>query len=220
MNMHLLFQEFAHVMARVTNYKGNPEELLEDKKSGLITHIFGRDRKRVMTRTEFKRLQRELITDVLFLEFSRYQPDKYTETISELDFCSHLLYNSNMPAKKKAKMLKRIEKKYGKDGKGVGFPDFRNFYYVLFGGADLERAMFFLDNEKNGVTKEEFGNIAKWVANRGVSDYVIDIIFTLLDEDGDAHLSIEEFKPVLFQWRHSRGFQKAALQISLGHLEI
>lgn len=208
-------------MARVSNYKGDPDELLDDNKSGLITYVFGKDRKRVLTKTEFKRLQRELINDVLYLEFIRYEPDKNSETITEVDFVNHLLYNAAMPSKKKAKMIKRVEKAYGgKKSKGVTFTDFKNFYYVLFGGADLERAMFFLDAEKNGVTAEEFSTIAKWVANRSISDYVVQIIFTLLDEDGDQHLSIEEFKPVLFQWRHSRGFQKAALNISLGQLKI
>lgn len=206
-------------MARVAGYKGDPEELLADKRSGVITYIFGSDRKRVMTRVEFVRLQRELIQDVLYLEFLRYTTDKNNLTIPETEFCNHLLYNANMPSKKKAKMLKRVEKAF-KNSPGVTFDEFKNFYYILFGGSDLERAMFFLDSEKNGVTRDEFCSIAKWVANRGISDHVIDVIFTLLDEDGDAHLSIEEFKPVLFQWRHSRGFQKASLQVSLGHLRI
>ena len=30
---------------------------------------------------------------------------------------------------------------------------FKQFYYVLFGGSDLERAMFFLDAEKKGVNR-------------------------------------------------------------------
>lgn len=212
-------QEFAHVMARIANYKGDPEELLNDGTSGVITYIFGTDRKRVMTRTEFIRLQRELIQDVLYLEFLRYTTDDSKQTISEIDFCNHLLYDSNMPSKKKAKMLKRVEKAF-KSSPGVTFDEFKNFYYVLFGGSDLERAMFFLDSEKNGVTSEEFCNIAKWVANRGISEHIVDVIFTLLDEDGDKHLSVEEFQPVLFQWRHTRGFQKASLQVKLGHLKI
>lgn len=212
-------QEFAHVMARISGYKGNPEDLMEESKSGLMSYVFGQDRSKGLDISQFKRLQRELIRDVLFLEFRRYRPDPKSQTIDELDFCHHLLYNANIPSKKKAKMLKRVEKAF-KDSPGVTFDEFKNFYYVLFGGADLERAMFFLDTEKNGVTKEEFGDIAKWVANKEVSRHVIDVVFTLLDENSDDHLSIQEFQPVLFQWRHSRGFQKASLQVSLGQLKI
>ena len=48
----------------------------------------------------------------------------------------------------------------------------------------------------------------------------MEIIYALLDEDGDRNLSIKEFSPVLFQWRRSRGFQNQALQIALGKLKI
>ncbi len=207
-------------MAKVADIKGDPEDLLKDKKSGLITYIFGKDRTRVMTKEEFIRIQRDLISDVLYLEFRRYTKEESDQqSIDEVDFCKHLLYNAHIPNKKKARLLKRVEKKF-KSTDGVSFQDFKNFYYVLFGGADLERAMFFLDAEKKGVTREEFYHIARWVANRDISKHVIEVIFTLLDEDEDLHLSIKEFQPVLFQWRHSRGFQKASLQVSLGHLRI
>ncbi len=213
-------QEFAYVMAKVADYKGNPEELLLDSKSGLVNYIFGKDRDRVITREDFIRIQSDLISDVLFLEFRRYKPvDTGSQSISEVDFCHHLLYNAHIPSKKKKKMMKRVEKRF-KGNIGINFQDFKGFYYVLFGGADLERAMFFLDAEKKGVTRDEFYTIAHWVANKDISRHVIEVIFTLLDEDGDEHLSIQEFQPVLFQWRHSRGFQKASLQVSLGHLRI
>ncbi len=208
-------------MAKVADYKGDPEDLVKDHKSGLVTYIFGKDRTRVMTKDEFIRIQRDLISDVLFLEFRRYTKlDSDHQAISEVDFCKHLLYNAHIPNKKKAKMLKRVEKKFKKNSDGISFIDFKDFYYVLFGGADLERAMFFLDAEKKGVTREEFYHIARWVSGKDISRNVIEVIFTLLDEDGDQHLSIKEFQPVLFQWRHSRGFQKASLQVSLGHLKI
>ncbi len=58
-------------MAKVVGYHGDPEDFLKDNKSGLITYIFGKDRDRVMTREEFMRIQRELIHDVLYLEFRR-----------------------------------------------------------------------------------------------------------------------------------------------------
>ncbi len=206
-------------MAKVADYKGDPEELVHDHASGLITFLFGKERDRVMTREDFIRVQRELINDVLFLEFQRYASGEGSENISEVDFCRHLLYNALIPAKKKKKMVKRVAKRFT-DTDGISFEDFKSFYYVLFGGADLERAMFFLDSEKMGVTKEEFYHIAHWVAGKEIPRRVIEVLFTLLDDDGDQHLSIKEFQPVLFQWRHSRGFQKASLQVSLGHLKI
>ncbi len=209
-------------MAKVAKYPGDPEELIKDKKSALMNFFFGEERDKSITRDDFFKVQRDLINDILFLEFHRYIPKGSSKkTISEMDFCRHLLYNTNVPLKKKEKMLKRIQKKFrGKGTLDIDFLDFKNFYYVLFGGADLERAMFFIDAEKRGVTREEFYHIAFWVAHKILGEHLIDVVFTLLDEDGDAHLSIKEFQPILFQWRHSRGFQKAALQVSLGGLYI
>ena len=66
----------------------------------------------------------------------------------------------------------------------------------------------------------EFTNIARWVADSEIDPHLVELIYELLDEDGDKNLSIKEFSPVLFQWRRSRGFQNQSLQIALGELKI
>ena len=66
----------------------------------------------------------------------------------------------------------------------------------------------------------EFTSIAKWVANSDVDPHMVEVVYALLDEDGDRNLSVKEFSPVLFQWRRSRGFQHQNLQISMGQLQI
>ena len=68
--------------------------------------------------------------------------------------------------------------------------------------------------------REEFVNIARWVADCEIDPHLVEIVYALLDDDGDGHLSIKEFAPVFFQWRKSRGFQKASVQIALGELTI
>ena len=62
---------------------------------------------------------------------------------------------------------------------------FQNLFYVLAGGAELERALFFLDVEGIGVDLEEFRKISSWVSQRELSDHVAKVLFVLLDEDGD-----------------------------------
>lgn len=210
-------KEFVHVMASVTNYKGNPSDLMNDPNSGLLNYLFGKDRKKEINREKMHELQQDLMDDVLWLEFTRYSKDG--KTMSEVDFCHHLLLCANITSKKKKKMINRV-KKEANVGQGLSFADFKCFYNVLFGGADLERAMFFLDTEKNGINSSEFTNIARWVANAEINPHIIEVIYALLDEDGDRNLSIKEFKPVLFQWRRSRGFQHQNVQISMGQLQI
>merc|ERR1712165_478950 len=121
---------------------------------------------------------------------------------------------------KKEKMLARVSRRFKGKGPGISFNAFKNFYNVLFGGADLERAMFYLDTEGRGVNREEFAKIANWVCNQELDPHVVDVIYTLLDEDGDENLSTREFNPILFQWRHSRGFQKGSLAMSVGSLRF
>ena len=62
--------------------------------------------------------------------------------------------------------------------------------------------------------------IAQWVADIEVNPHMVDVIYALLDDNDDGSLSIQEFSPVLFQWRKSRGFQHQSLLIEIGNLKI
>ena len=108
---------------------------------------------------------------MLSLEFTRYCSK--TEKMTEEDFCRHMLYTSSLTSKKKEKMLARVSKRFKGKGPGICFTSFKNFYNVLFGGADLERAMFYLDTEGRGVNREEFAKIANWVCNQELDPHVV-----------------------------------------------
>ena len=45
-----------------------------------------------------------------------------------------------------------------------------------------------------------------------VDEHIIDVVFLLLDEDQDQRMSIEEFAPILYEWRHCRGYVQASSQ--------
>ncbi len=54
-----------------------------------------------------------MLQSTLALASCRYEvADKKRHTIEEIDFCRHLLYNASIPSKKKARMLKRVEKAF------------------------------------------------------------------------------------------------------------
>ena len=90
-------------MASVTNYKGDPNDMMNETHSGLLNYMFGKDRKKEINRETFTKLQQDLMNDVLWLEFTRYSKDG--KTISEVDFCTHLLLCANITSKKKRKMV-------------------------------------------------------------------------------------------------------------------
>merc|ERR1719374_61000 len=104
------------------------------------------------------------------MEFTRYSKDN--QTITDLDFCNHILLCANITA------------------------------------------------EKKGVNRQEFVDIARWVAGCEIDPHLVEIVYALLDDDNDGHLSIKEFTPVFFQWRKSRGFQHQSVQIAMGKLTI
>ncbi len=88
----------------MTNYKGDPEDLINQKHSGLMNYLFGEDRRKVINRESFLQFQRDLMRDVFWLEFTRYSKDG--KTITDKDFCNHLLLCANFTAKKKKHMVR------------------------------------------------------------------------------------------------------------------
>merc|ERR1719192_428351 len=95
--------------------------------SGLINYLFGKDKAKEINKGSFLEFQQKLLNDVLWLEFTRYSKDG--KTISDVDFCNHLLLCSDITSKKKKQMIKRVQKDV-KGSQGVTFADFKGFYNV------------------------------------------------------------------------------------------
>lgn len=219
-------KEFAYVSTKMAHKSGgfgsytelDQEEILASS-SGLLNYLFGKDRKGSMCREDFKKLQNDLLDEIIQLEFLEYDKDG-SGRISEVDLCKFLLKNTKIPPKKKAGMLKRVEKLYPSKARGISLPSFKNLFLVLASGAELERALFFLDVEGIGVDMEEFRKISSWVSQKELSDHVTKVLFVLLDDDGDGRFFKEEIGPVLLDWRNSRGFDKGSIHVTMGQLRI
>jgi len=219
-------KEFAYVSTKMAHKAGgfgsysqlDQEEILASN-SGLLNYLFGKDRSQSITKESFKQLQSDLLEEMIELEFREYDKDN-SGRISEADLCKFLLKNTKIPPKKKAAMLKRVEKMWPAKARGISLPSFKNLFYVLAGGAELERALFYLDVEGIGVDMAEFRRISSWVSQKELSDHVARVLYVLLDEDGDGRFFKEEIGPVLFDWRQSRGFDKGSLHVSMGQLRI
>merc|ERR1711892_1152034 len=196
-------KEFAYVSTKMAHKTGgfgsytnlDQEEILASS-SGLLNYLFGKDRTKSISREDIKKLQADLLEEIIELEFSEYDKDG-SGRISESDLCKFLLKNTKIPPKKKAAMLKRVEKLWPSKARGISLPSFKNLFYVLAGGAELERALFYLDVEGIGVDMEEFRKISSWVSHKELSDHVAKVLFVLLDDDGDGRFFKEEIGPVL-----------------------
>merc|ERR1719370_2584558 len=105
-------KEVVHVLAQVANIKTDPEQLWKAAQaSGLVRYLFKDDLSGFLTKEDFIKLQSDLITDVLAMEFTRYVEDT-SQKISEVDFCRHLLYSSSISQKKKDKMIKLVASEF------------------------------------------------------------------------------------------------------------
>ena len=91
-------------MAAITDYKGNLSDLTNCEYSGLMNYLFGKNRDKIIKREDFIRLQRDLIDDIMWLEFCRYSKDG--STISDLDLCNHLLCSANLTTKQRRQMVR------------------------------------------------------------------------------------------------------------------
>ena len=97
--------------------------------SGLISYFFGANKEGILTVEKFLEFQRQLQNEILRLEFTR-KSSGTSNTINEKEFADLLIAYAGFPAKKKAKMLKRVKKAFH-DDEGIRLEDFLNFYQVL-----------------------------------------------------------------------------------------
>ena len=91
-------------MAKIVSHKGDPEDLLKENMSGLLPAIFGKDMKTALVKEDFLAIQEKLIDEMLYLEYSTFDKES-KNSISEVDFCRNILYNANLPSKKKERMV-------------------------------------------------------------------------------------------------------------------
>jgi len=219
-------KEFAYVCTKMAHKSGgfgsytdiDQKEILESN-SGLLNFLFGKERTNSLDQQKFKQLQKDLLDEIIELEFLEYDPDK-TGRIAEADFVNFLLKNGKLPPKRKAQLIKRIEAKWPSKGRGVSFPSFQSFFHVLAGSVELERALFYLDVEGIGVDKEEFRKISSWVSGENTSDHVVEILYELLDDDEDGRIYRDDIAQVLLDWRDARGFNKGGFHVSVGQIRI
>jgi len=219
-------KEFAYVSTKMAHKYGgfgsytemDQAEVLSSS-SGLLNYLFGKERNGTLTREKFKQLQQDLLEEIIELEFREYDTGN-TGRISEGDFVNFLLKNGKITPKKKAQLIKKVEKIWPSKGRGVSLPSFKSFFYVLAGSVELERALFFLDVEGIGVDKEEFRKISSWVSGLNTSDHVVNVLYVMFDEDEDGRIYRDDIANVLFDWRQARGLDKGGIHVSLGQIRI
>lgn len=173
--------------------------------SALSTYFFGRNLDKKLTIEKFLEFQRQLQTEILTLEFQRKKPNE-EGFIREVDFADLLLTYAGLSEKKHVKMLKRIKKRF-KNARGISLEDYLLFFHFLNDINDVDTALTFYHIAGASIDQATLKHVAKTVAHLDLSDHLIDVVFTLFDENMDGELSNKEFVAVMKERLH-RGLEK------------
>lgn len=174
--------------------------------SALCNYFFGPKLDKKLTVEKFLNFQRQLQTEILTLEFMRKEPDEQG-MIREWDFADLLLTYAGLNDKKKSRMIKRIKKKFKNQSEGISLEDYLQFFHFLSNITEVDTALTFYHIAGASIDEATLKHVARTVAHVDLRDYVIDVIFTLFDENMDGQLSNKEFVSVMKERLH-RGLEK------------
>lgn len=176
--------------------------------SALATYFFGADGSKKLTVENFLDFQLQLQTEILRIEFERYVNEPGPNaTISEKEFGTILLAYAGLTEAKRVKMMKRVKKTFKNNSQGITLEEYIDFWKFLKCINDVDTALSFYHIAGVSIDKDTLRHVAKTVANVHLSDHLMDLVFTIFDENNDGQLSNKEFVHVMKQ-RVMRGLEK------------
>lgn len=155
---------------------------LQGVNSALTTYFFGKKMDQKLTIEKFLDFQHQLQREILSLEFKRKNPNE-AGNISESDFAELLLAYAGYSDKKKSKKMKRVKKRFRDHGRGISLKDYLDFFHFLNNINDVDTALTFYHIAGASIDQATLKHVAKTVAHVELSDHVIDVVFTIFDEN-------------------------------------
>ncbi|KMQ98162.1 calcium-binding atopy-related autoantigen 1 [Lasius niger] len=159
--------------------------------SALTTYFFGPQMNQKLTIEKFLDFQQQLQREILSLEFERRNPDE-DGNITEVDFTELLLAYAGYTAKKKAKMLKRVKKTFKEDPKGISKEEYLKFFHFLNNINDVDTALTFYHIAGASIDQATLKHVAKTVAHVDLTDHIIQVVYTIFDENNSQIVNKEE----------------------------
>lgn len=150
--------------------------------SALTTYFFGKKMDKKLTIEKFLDFQQQIQREILSLEFKRKNPTDDGK-ISESDFAELLLAYAGLSDKKKAKKMKRVKKRFRDHGTGISLKDYLDFFHFLNNINDVDTALTFYHIAGASIDQATLKHVAKTVAHVELSDHVVDVVFTIFDEN-------------------------------------
>lgn len=140
-----------------------------------------------LTIEKFLDFQSKIQREILSLEFKRKSPND-EDKISESDFAELLLAYAGLSEKKKSKKMKRVKKRFRDHGTGVSLKEYLDFFHFLNNINDVDTALTFYHIAGASIDQATLKHVAKTVAHVELSDHVVDVVFTIFDENSKYNL--------------------------------
>ena len=186
-------------------YSGNT--INKDGHSALTNYFFGKDTNKKLTLDDFVVFMDGMKEDVFRMEFNKYDP--VDGKITEQDFAHLLLLHATLSNQAKSKFVRRVKKFYKneEESQGITFEQFMTFNHFLDHLDDVEIlvSVYFAAGMK--FNKASLKQVAHVVADVELDPHIVDVVFTIFDDNGDELLSNREFIGVLKERAH-RGLEK------------
>ena len=173
-------------------------------KTTMKLHFFKEDSSGGITFEDLSKFIEGLKNECLEAEFSNYSDGNDYNCITELEFTELLLSRTSLGRQAKNEYLIRVSNESGYDecksdkmsstgNNDVSFDQYSQFVNLFDNIHDLEIALRMFQIAKKPVTQEEFQRAVSVCTGARLDDKMINLTFKIFDEDGDGHLSHEEF---------------------------
>ncbi|VDO90936.1 unnamed protein product, partial [Schistosoma curassoni] len=119
--------------------------------------------------------------------FERAEPKN--GKITEVQFANSLLVYAGFSENKRRKMIRRVKAKFPIDSdqsSGITYKDFSDFSHLLRSIADVDTALTFYHMAGASINQDTLNHVASTVANLHLSPHVLDVVFTLFDENSKS----------------------------------
>jgi len=208
------FEEFQQIVQMInksasksTRSRVEDEQDTVELTTTLMLHLFGKAGNDMVSFDRFFKFMDDLQSEVLELEFHEYS--KSMRTISEIDFAKILLRNTMISESQYTEYLDRLKTRLEQidHPKGITLEQFKAFHIFLSNLEDFVIAVQMTNAMNQTVDKELFTRAIKVTTGKDIDPHIVEIVFSLFDQDGDGKLSQNEFIGIMKD-RLKRGFGK------------
>ncbi|XP_014679795.1 PREDICTED: calcium uptake protein 1 homolog, mitochondrial-like, partial [Priapulus caudatus] len=118
-----------------------------------------------------------------FFTLQFYRKEPVDGRITAVAFADLLLAYAGLPDKIQTRMMRRVKKKFKGSTRGITLEEFIKFSRFLKNITDVDTALTFYHMAGASVDPPTLQHVAKTVAHVDLEDYVVDVVFTLFDEN-------------------------------------